>query len=187
MNENRDLVSFPFQPHLAKFLFYTIKKEPIETEEARYKHLDIDLKSPDGRFIRILLEKADFPNIKSKEKGFRFTVSIPKKTNSYHPYIEDGRYGSLQISEECALLINDHFESRFREHFVSYVAGFIQGSNCTKGAQHRAIENFLNEYDLNDPEGYNHEKLRKYYQRSFSPFKKNIYDVKNRSNSVVES
>jgi len=174
MNSNQDLVSFPFRPYLAQYLFYTSKNQAISTNQAQFKHLDISIKNPDGFILRMLLERADFP-VKEVKYGFRLTIRIPKEPRYNEQFIEDGRYSGLVISEKAAAKINDFYEMRFRDHFVSYVAGSVFGSNKHRGAISSAIYQFMQTYGLSPEMGVNFEALVQLYKRSNSPLKNEIY------------
>lgn len=175
---NREFASFPFRPYLAKYLFYSCRNEVIETEDAHLRHLDIDLNSPDGQFLRILFTRADFPNIKEAKKGFRLTIRIPKRTTQYEKFTEDGRSAPLVITDEAANIINDHYENRFRDGFISFVRGYIRGAEQKRGALKSAIIEFMKAYDINKGDGWTYESMRKFFQRSNSPLKIGIYAKK---------
>ena len=179
MNNNQDFVSFPFRPHLAQYLFYTIKNKAIESEEALYKNLDISLKSPDGFMLRTLMERADFP-VKDVKYGFRLTVRIPKQSRKNEMFTEDGRCRGLVITEKAAKVINDFYETRFQDHFVSFVAGSAFGSKQKRGSISNAIFHFMETYQLSPENGFNFQTMKKYYDRIESPLKKQIYETKNR-------
>lgn len=186
MNQNREIASFPFKPHLAKYLFYSIKGEVVETEEARFKYLDVDLNSPDGKIIRLLFKRADYPNIDSVKKGFRLTVEVPKLSDKkFDKYIESSRYGSISIDEECAFLINELYEARFRDHFHTFVCGYIAGAEGKRGSFKKALNQFCEIYDLFDKDEFDPAKYIKFYQRTDSPVKTGIYD-KPKVQSAVE-
>lgn len=169
----RELISFPFKPHLVRFLWQLCRNEVIETNEARYKHLDIDLRTPTGTFIRSLVTKTNFPKVPEPSKGFRFTIRIPKRCKNHSDFIEDGRHSGLIIDEKTADLIQQHFETMFREHFVSFVMGAIIGSGQSRQSKKNAIVFFMDTYELHDV--YTYEQLVKVYDRTNSPLKKSIY------------
>lgn len=177
MNQNREITSFPFKPHLAKYLFYSIKGEVIETQDARHKQLDIDLNSPDGKIIRMLFTRANYPNIESVKKGFRFTISVPNISDKrFSKYIESNKRGSISIDEDCAFLINELYEARFRDHFHTFVCGFIAGAENRRGSFKKALNQFCEIYDLFDKDEFDPAKYIKFYQRTDSPVKTGIYD-----------
>lgn len=177
MNPNQEKASFPFKPHLAKYLFYSIKGEVVETDEARYKQLDVDLNSPDGKILRILFTRVNYPNIDSVKKGFRLTVRVPNRSDKkFDKFIESSRYGSISIDEECAFLINELYEARFRDHFHTFVSGFIAGANGKRGSFKKALHIFCETYDLFNKDEFDPAKYIKFYQRTDSPVKKGIYD-----------
>lgn len=177
MSQNQELVSFPFKPYLAKYLFHVAKNEVIETEEALYKHLDINLKNPDARFIRIMMERKSVPGLQSvPTKGFRFTVRIPKQARNHTQYVEDSRTKAIHIDEEMAELIHDHYDAKFRDHFCAFVAGAIHGSGYSRKSMTKAVTFFMDEYNLDkkDPD-YSFERLVKLFKRKNMPLKGSIY------------
>jgi hypothetical protein len=177
MSQNQELVSFPFKPYLAKYLFHVAKNEVIETEEALYKHLDINLKNPDARFIRIMMERKTIPGIQTfPSKGFRFTVRIPKYSKEHYNIIEDSRTKAILIDEETAELIHDHYDAKFRDHFCAFVAGAIHGSGYSRKSMTEAVTFFMDEYQLDkkDPD-YSFDRLVKLFKRKNMPLKGIIY------------
>lgn len=177
MSQNQELVSFPFKPYLAKFLFHLTKNEVIETEEAYYKHLDINLRNPDARFIRILMERKQIPGIKNiASKGFQFTLRIPKQARNHTSYVEDSRTKAIWIDEQTAQIIHDHFDAKFRDHFCAFVAGSMYGSGYSRKSITSAIHFFMDEYDLDkkDPD-YSFDRLVKLFKRKKMPLKGSIY------------
>lgn len=180
MNQNQELVSFPFKPYLAKFLFYLSENRIIEGDDAYYRNLDLNMKNPDSRFIRVLMTRKNIPGIKQMEsKGFRFTVRIPKKSTQYNSVIEDSRTKAIWIDEETARIIHDHFDSKFRDHFCSFVAGAVHGSGNKRKAIKKAILFFMDKYDLHkDSVEYNYDQLIKLYRRRNIPVKQPIYATK---------
>lgn len=185
MSLNREIVSFPFRPHLAKYLFYTIKNQVIESEDYYHKTLDIDLNSIDGEIIRLVLQRVDFPDLKKAKQGFRLTVSVPRYPNNrMSKVMEDGRYGALEMPEAAIKVINDLYEIRFRDHFVTFVCGYVQGRNRRRGAIRQAIEEFMQIYDLLDC-GYSYEMLEKFYKRTNSPVKHGVYAKSKSLSSLI--
>lgn len=168
MNSNREIVSFPFKPHLAKYLFYSMKNEIVETEETLSRHLDIHCHSHDGFFLRSLFSKRDYPQLKQPEKGYRLTVTIPKQSS--HPdLVEDGRSSNLYLEDKVIKKINAHYEARFRDHFVSFVSGAVYGAGEKKRCRINAILFFMDRYDLH--QHFTLDQLSKYYDRTLIPTK----------------
>lgn len=180
MTRNREIFSFPFRPHLALFLFHTIENEVYETEVAYHKSLDIDLNSHDGKYLRVLLERADIPQVKTMKKGFRLTASVPKQVKTYRSLMHDGQVSALVITDEIAELINEYYESRFEDYFIAYVCGVVSGSKNSRGALTQAVQEFMDAYHLREAEGCTVDKMMKMYQRKKSPLKKGIYAKKKR-------
>ena len=179
VNANRDIVSFPFPPHLCRWLFVKIKGQIIERETDRLKALDIDLHSIDGRIIRLLLERVDYPGIKDVKQGFRFYVSVPRKANEHRSIMHDGQRGQLQMPPEAVKILTDHYEDLFRAHYHSFVCGYIQGNQGKRRSVRQATEIFMRTYDLDGV--YSYDQLIKYYKRTDSPVKISIYAKKNTS------
>jgi len=179
---NQELISFPFRPYLAHYLFALSKKEVIETEEAYYKHLDIQLKSAEGKFLRVLCTTKRLPVIEVPTKGYRLTIRIPKKSTIYPHIIEDSRSKTVWIDDETAELVQEHFDKWFRDHFVAFVSGAIYGSESERGILKRAIMYFMENYHLDqDNPYYNYEQMLKIYERSVTPLKGNIYSPKTKN------
>jgi hypothetical protein len=170
-NDNRQVVSFPFHPHLARYLFFLLTNDVEEDEEYLHRYLDVKLNSIDGRLIRLILERADFPGIKEVKKGFRFKITVPRKTWR-HSLFESGRTGELVFSEEAVKLINELYQTRFETDFLSFVCGSVHGKG--HGGLKSAILKFIEVYKLEDT-SMNYEALKKMYQRTNSPLKKPIY------------
>jgi len=179
MNTNQELVSFPFRPYLAKYLFYLANNEVIETDEAFYKHLDITMNNPDARFIRVLMQRCGIPGVAVYPmQGFRFTIRIPKQARKHTNYVEDSRTKAVWIDEETANIIQDHFDARFRDCFISFVSGHVQGSGSQRKSLKSGILFFMKVYDLEDETPYNYDQLAKLYERRNSPLKGTIYRPK---------
>ncbi|MCH8490024.1 MAG: hypothetical protein LAT81_08865 [Oceanicaulis sp.] len=137
--------------------------------------MDIDLRSPEGLFLRALLKKNPYPaKLKEPRKGFRFTIRIPKFSKEYFHQLEDGRYSDLVIDEKTADVIEKFFESRFRDHFISFVSGVVHGSGAKRNSLKNAILYFMEAYNVH--EVYTYDQLVKVYERSKTPLKKSIYD-----------
>jgi hypothetical protein len=185
MSNNQELVSFPFRPYLAKYLFHIAKNEVIETEQALYRNLDLNMKSPDARFIRILMERKDVPGLQTlPPTGFRLTVRVPKHSAEFNDVVEDSRTKAIWIDEETAKLIHDHFDARFRDHFLAFVHGAVHGSTKKRKTIKRAILTFMGVYGLHEDDvTYNYDQLNKLYERRNSPLKGNIYAKKEEDNA----
>lgn len=177
MKENQELVSFPFRPHLARYIFSLAKNEAIETEEAHYKHLDINMKSLDAKLIRLLMQRKDVPGAKHVDsKGFRLTVRIPKKCSNHTQLVEDSQTKSIWIDDETAEQIQDHFEARFRDHFIAFVSGAVYGTQGNRNSRKKAIIYFMETYGMLEPGSlYTFDQMAKLYERRNTPLKQNIY------------
>jgi hypothetical protein len=174
MNGNRQIVTFPFKPHLAQYLFNSISNTIISTEEAHHRTLDINLNSPHGQIIRLILKRADYPGISEVKKGFSLTVTIPR----YNPdkrLMEDGRYNELIISEEAIDLINTLFQIEFENHLMSYIAGRVASEK--RGGLTKAIQTFVTAYNLGETE-FSFDRIRKMYHRANFPLKSSAYEKK---------
>jgi len=174
MNGNRQIVTFPFKPHLAQYLFHSITNTIVSTEEAYHRTLDINLNSAHGQIIRLILKRADYPGINEVKKGFSLTVTIPR----YNPnkrLMEDGRYNELIISEEAIELINTLFQIEFENHFMSYIAGRVASEK--RGGLNNAIKTFVSTYNLGETE-FSFDRIRKMYHRANFPLKSAAYEKK---------
>lgn len=177
MSDNRQKVTFPFKPHLAQFLFYSIKNEVVSTETMRHRTMDINLSSLHGQIIRTILEKADYPDIKKVKYGFALTISIPKR-DYRKKLFDDGRYAELKIDPQAVELINHLYQVEFENQMISYIAGRVAGQK--RGGLKDAIEAFIKTYHLQETE-YNSDRIRKVYQRHNHPLKERVYEKKNDS------
>ena len=177
MSNNQELVSFPFKPYLAKYLFHMAKNEVIETDKAFYRELYLNMKSPDARFIRILMERKDVPGIHVlPPTGFMLTVRVPKHSAEFNDVVEDSRTKAIWIDEETAKIIHDHFDARFRDHFLSFVHGAVHGSGQKRKSLKKAILVFMGVYGLDrDDVDFNYDQMVKLYERRNSPLKSSIY------------
>jgi hypothetical protein len=176
MSQNQELVSFPFTPYLAKYLYHLVQNQPVETDDGFYKHLDVNMSSPDARFIRIVMQRKQIPGLQaSNSRGFRFTIRIPKYVDQYADYVEDSRTKAIWIDEQTAKIIHDHFDSRFRDHFCSFISGAIFGANGKRTSLKKSITFFMQAYGINKYDGINYEQLLKIYKRKISPLKQPIY------------
>lgn len=177
MSENQQLLTFPFKPHLAQYLFYTIKNEVYSDEEYRHRVIKINMSSIHGQIIRTILEKADYPDIKKAHKGFALTVSIPKRDHRKRLFT-DGRSQELKIDPQAVELINHLYQIEFENSCISYIAGRVAGQK--RGGLKDAIEQVIKIYHLQDTE-YNYDRIRKMYQRHKFPLKEAVYEKKNDS------
>jgi hypothetical protein len=175
--EKKDLISFPFRPHLAKYLFNLLQNEVIDTPEAYYRHLDIDMRSAEGRMLRMLCQpRKGRPRTQMPTKGFRLTICIPKQARNHLHLATDSRRQAVWIDDETATLLQDHFEKRFREHFMSFVSGAVHGSGHSRGQLKKAILYFMDQYSLHDEESYyTYDQLLKYFKRRNTFIKPKIY------------
>lgn len=172
------IISFPFKPYLAKFLFYSISsKEAIEDALAYYKPLDVRLNSIDGKIIRMMMKRLDHPMKDKIKHGFRLWIQVTKQNPKLKPYIEDGRYSELALPEDAIELINEMWEVRFRNHFISFVSGAVRMSNKKK-VRLDAIKEFMRIYDLTPEDGITIDALIKVYDRSLLPTKVAQYEKK---------
>ena len=184
MADNQEIISFPFRPHLAKYLWALIKNDVLESEDQFHKPLDIDLRSIDGKLIRLLMERTDFPDIEKVTHGFRLYVSVPKNPVGHRSYLEDGRYNMLTLKPEAIELINDIYETRFRDHLITFISGYIRGKENKRGAINSAIQEFRKIYNLSESE-MSFDNMVAYYKRTNSPVKNSIYAKK--KCSIVKS
>lgn len=169
------IISFPFRPYLAKFLFHSLStKDAIEDALSCYKPLDVRLNSIDGKLIRMLMERLDHPMKDKVKHGFRLWIQVTKRNPKLKPYIEDGRCSELALPEDAVKLINDMWEVRFRNHFVSFVSGAVRMSDKKK-IRLEAIKEFMNIYDLSPEDGITLDSLIKIYDRSLLPTKVSQY------------
>lgn len=149
----------------------------MQEGEEQSKHLDIDLHSPHGRIIRLILKKADFPNVDQFKKGFRFTVTIPVHHHLASKYYDDARYQYLDLDLEGIDLINDLYTAAFEDHFLSYVFGYVDGMS-SRGSLKKAVTKFMKTYHLIESD-IKFDTLIKMYDRADHPMKKSIYAKKN--------
>lgn len=184
MSNNREIISFPFRPHLALYLYTHITNQEIESLQHFHKPLDIDLRSPHGKIIRLLLERVDYPQVKKVKKGFRFWVSIPKKAGNHPRLMVDGQRAGLAMPLQAVELINDLYEMIFRDHYLTFVHGYVHGNQGNRFSVRQATEIFIEKYDL-ELAHYTYDMLVKHYKRSHSPLKKSIYAKKNSETTTV--
>lgn len=183
MSNNQQLVTFPFRPHLAHYLFYSLTNQVLYDEDFMYRHVDVDLKSYDGKYLRTLLERIDYPKIKKAKDGFRLTISIPRNQKEYYNVMEDGKYAELDFPQEAITLINDYYEARFRDSMVCFVAGWTHGNKHKRGSVEPAIKVFMKIYHLFD-QGFTVDQFIQYYKRRNSPLKSSVY-AKNISKTII--
>ena len=174
MSKNQQLVTFPFRPHLALFLFHNLRGEIITSNEARHRVLHVDLRSIHGEIIRLILKRANYPGIESVKHGFALTVSVPK-SNWGKPLNEDGRYQQLIMDPAGVDMINKLYQIEFDNHLLSYIAGRVATEK--RGGLKKAIEEFIDKYHLHETE-YTHDKIRKMYHRANFPLKSRAYAKK---------
>ena len=183
MSANQEIISFPFPAYLAKYLFVRIKKQSIENNFGIHKPLDIDLRSVHGVIIRMLLEKADYPNIDKVEKGFRLFVTIPKSSAEYNQFVADARSSQLVMPPKAVKFLQDFYEEEFRAHYHNFVSGYVHGNNGKRYSIRQATEFFIETYQLQNLISY--DSLVKFYHRVYSPLKKTIYAKKNEDPSYL--
>jgi len=176
VSSNQEIISFPFEPYLAKYLFVKIKKQSFENNYGVHKPLDIDLRSVHGKIIRMLLQKADFPNIDKVQKGFRLFVSIPKYSAEHNQFIEDARNSCLVMPPSAIRLLHELYEDQFRSDYHHFVTGYVRGNKGKRYSIRQATEIFIETYQLQDLIKY--DTLVKFYARTHSELKVAIYDRK---------
>lgn len=178
---NQQLYTFPFPPYLAHYLFYCLTNKVLVTANQLHRPIDIDLRSLDGVYLRSQFIQADFPDIKKMEKGFRITVSIPRKSKEYAPVMADGQNADLIIPKETLSIIIKYYETRFRDAMVHFVAGVCHGREYKRGSIEPAIKYWMEVYHLHDA-GYTLDQLIKFYNRANCPVKKHVYEKSNKDN-----
>lgn len=192
MSSAQQIVTFPFRPHLALFLFHSIKGEILQTADLQHKILYVNLNSPHGELIRLILTRANYPNIKDVKQGFSLTISVPNR-NWNKPLMEDGRYNELVMDPAGIDMINSLYQVTFDNHLLSYIAGRVASEK--RGGLKKAIEDFIDKYELQGTE-YTYEKICKMYHRSNFPLKSTAYAKKkvgiiteapkNESNTLID-
>ena len=183
MSNNQQLVIFPFKPHLAHYLFYSLTNEIFYDDDSKFRHIDINLNSIDGKYIRMLLEKVNYPKAKEIKDGYRLTVSIPRYNPNYTQTMVDGRSQKLDLSEEAIELLNEYYEVRFRESLLLFVAGAAYGNNYKRGSIEPAIKKFMEVYDLFSA-GYTVDQFIQLWKRRNFPLKKSVYEKKKVGNLI---
>ncbi len=173
-SSNQQLVSFPFPPYLAHFLFYSLTNEVLKTPDSLIRHMDVDLRSTDGFFLRTLMERADFPNIKKVDEGFRITISVPREPRYWEPVMQDGRYSELYLPPKTIEAIIKHYETRFLDNLAHFIAGACFGNGFKRGSIEPAIKYWMEVYHLHEA-GFTLDQFKKFYNRANLPVKKNVY------------
>ena len=158
---SREIISFPFKPHLARFLFEQLTTSTRSLGYSKLKPMDINLSSNLGKLIRRLLEKS-YTKIKVDE-GFTIWVSVPSQVWGKND-MPDGRSSFLSLSEESAQIISDLFESIFRQNLVSFVDGGVAATDNERGVVISQIRLFMQKYKLIE-EDLTEEMYRKMYYR----------------------
>lgn len=151
--------------HLVPFFF-----KESEGKEAMYlnKRVKAVLFSPTvssvGRIIRLLMEKSGQP-LKVDNFNMFLTISEAGNRKKYKGEFykqESGKNSFLKLPPEANGDINDLLEDIFRMSFVSYINGCIENNN--EGIVIKAIDNFIDKYDLLEF-GYSNDTLRRLYYR----------------------
>lgn len=180
-SSNQQMYTFPFPPYLAHYLFYCLTNKIVEKGDELHRHMDIDMRSLDGIYIRSQFEKANYPEMKKLEPGFRLTVSIPKYVKAYTRVIEDGQTAELIIPQKTLDIIIAYYETRFRDAMVHFVAGAVFGNKSNRGSIESAVKYWMEVYHLHDA-GYTLDQLKKFYQRANCPAKKSVYAKTSKTN-----
>ena len=158
---SREIISFPFKPHLARFLFEQLTTSTRSLGYSKLKPMHIDLSSNLGRLIRRLLEKS-YKKVKV-DQGFTIWVSVPSQVwgNKDMP---DGRSSFLSLNEESAEIISELFESMFRQNLTSFIDGGVAATYNKRGIVINQIRLFMQKYKLIE-EDLTEEMYRKMYYR----------------------
>ncbi len=185
---SKELITFPFKPFLAKYLFHSLKSDIYELDGKCIRYLDIDLRSIDGFIIRMMLTKHNGPVLKSSIKGYRLAIGINKYPGSKYLSLQaDARNCGIEMTEEAAAKLIEYYTVRFLEHFDSFVSGYVLGTNKKRGALQNAIHLFLDKYDIQEEDGVTLAKLQKYYRRTQSTLKEPIYEMHKESIASKEN
>ena len=143
--------------------------------------MDVDLRSPDGFYLRTLMERVDFPQLKKIDEGFRITISVPRLSVEWWEVIEDGQYSELTLSAKTIEAIIKYYEIRFRDNLVHFVAGACFGKEYKRGSIEPAIKYWMKVYHL-DGAGFTLDQFMQFYKRSNCPVKKNVYEKSSTKN-----
>lgn len=124
------------------------------------KAANISNSKPLGKFLRMLVEKADAPE---KPEKFTLYLSITDRACFGQFYkCASGRNSFLKLPPEGSKLINEHLESIFRSSMIYFIEGYL--SENETGQIRKAVDLFLMKYDLYES-GFEIESLRRYYYR----------------------
>ena len=158
------VVPIKIKSHLVSFFFKESDGKESIYGNKRVKPVLFSTVSSIGRIVRLLMIKADKPQIidhfnlvltiSDSEKGKNYTGEFYKFVN--------GRNSWLMLPEEANNDINDLLEDIFKMAFVSYVTGCIENNN--ESGVISAIDCFINKYDLLEF-GFSTETLRRLYYR----------------------
>lgn len=160
-----NLIPLKIRSHLVPFFFHESKGNEVAYLNKKVKTVVFSpTVSSMGKFIRLLLEKADKP-IDCKHLNLYLEVADVGNKKEYQGSIyKMTKSGScfLKLPEKVNEDINDIFEDMFRMAFVNYIDGCIESSH--KSVVVTAIDRWITKYDLLEV-GYSSDTLRRLYYR----------------------
>lgn len=166
IEKNHQLIPVQIRPYLIPFIMneFLVKEEAL-FEGVQAKIVDISIHNSIGKIIRLMCTKADLPIQNLNKFSVFIRVKNQHRKNKWKANVykySSGSYSFLNLPEEGADIINEHFENIFSQSLLCFLEGYLN-SDSNQGLR-KGIDIFMQRYNLYDFE-IDPETLRRAYYR----------------------
>jgi len=160
------LIPVYIKPNLIPFLLKEFSGIDAHYFNKKVKAVEIDVRTPFGSFIRLQMEKLDYP-IKNIKK---YNMFLMVKENEYmscktfgklYSYTK-GNNNFLHLPKYAVDSINEYLNCVFKVSIFNYIDAWSHNGN--KDSIIEGIFSFMEKYDMLDTE-FNPESIRRSYYR----------------------